>query len=143
MRDINEIIIHCADTPNGKEFHNTDIDKWHRERGWQCIGYHWVVCIDGTVEPGRKPEMIGSHAEGHNAKSLGICMIGKDKFTHEQWDSLATLVRGLVREYPAARVIGHYEVAVNGKTCPNFDVRSWWADNCIPDDKNVLEKIHV
>lgn len=34
MRAINEIIIHCADTPNGKEFHAKDIDAWHRERGW-------------------------------------------------------------------------------------------------------------
>lgn len=52
MRKITSIIIHCADTPNGKEFHAADIDRWHKERGWQGIGYHWVITIDGTVEAG-------------------------------------------------------------------------------------------
>lgn len=139
MRIINEVIIHCADTPNGKEFHATDIDKWHRERGWNGIGYHWVICVDGTIEAGRHPETVGSHAEGHNAKSLGICLIGKDKFTREQWTALESLVKGLMGEWPTAAVKGHYEVAKNSKTCPNFDVRSWVADGFMPDDKNILQ----
>lgn len=138
MRSINEIIIHCADTPNGKEFHNTDIDRWHKERGWQGIGYHWVVCIDGTVEPGRKPDVIGSHAVGHNKDSLGICLIGKDKFTRAQWDSLTVLVRGLRDEFDA-KVIGHYKVSP--KTCPNFDVDKWVDAGFVPEDKNILQEI--
>lgn len=138
MRQITEIILHCADTPNGKEFHAADIDRWHKERGWQGIGYHWVIAVDGVVEAGRKPEVVGSHAAGHNSKSLGICLIGKDRFTQAQWDSLAYLVKGLYREFPGAAIKGHYEVADNGKTCPNFDVRSWWADGCTPDERNLL-----
>ncbi len=138
MRAINEIIIHCADTPNGKEFHAKDIDRWHKERGWQMIGYHWVICMDGTVEAGRPPEMIGSHAEGHNAHSLGICLIGKDKFTPAQWNSLKILVQGLVNEF-GCQVIGHYQVAKNGKTCPNFDVPKWWESGCIPESPHILE----
>lgn len=139
MRPINEIIIHCADTSNGKEFHAKDIDQWHKQRGWKMIGYHWVICIDGTVEAGRVPEMIGSHAEGHNSTSLGICMIGKDKFTPAQWESLATLVGGLKVQWPEADVIGHYQVATNGKSCPNFNVPLWWDTSCTPDPKHVLE----
>lgn len=139
MRKITEIIIHCADTPNGKEFHNTDIDRWHKERGWTGIGYHWVICIDGTVEAGRKPDVVGAHAEGHNSKSLGICLIGKDKFTPAQWDSLAYLVKGLTREFPTAVAKGHYQVDKHGKTCPNFDVPKWWNNGCTPEAKNILE----
>lgn len=139
MRKITEIIIHCADTPNGKEFHNTDIDRWHKERGWTGIGYHWVICIDGTVEAGRKPDVVGAHAEGHNSKSLGICLIGKDKFTKAQWDSLAYLVKGLTREFPTAVAKGHYQVDKHGKTCPNFDVPKWWNNGCAPEAKNILE----
>ena len=120
MREINEIIIHCADTPNGKPFHASDIDAWHRERGWNEIGYHWVIVLDGAIEAGRHPDKIGSHAEGHNAHSYGICMIGKDRFTKPQWDALELLVRRLHGEYPEARIIGHRDVATNGKTCPNF-----------------------
>ena len=138
MRAINEIIIHCADTHNGKEFHAKDIDAWHRERGWQMIGYHWVIAIDGTVEAGRPPDMVGSHAEGHNARSLGICLIGKDKFTPAQWNSLKALVYGLVKEFDCP-VIGHYEVAKNGKTCPNFSVKEWLGNDYIPSGKNIYE----
>lgn len=141
MRKITDIIIHCADTPNGKEFHTTDIDKWHKERGWSGIGYHWVICVDGKVEPGRTPDQSGAHCEGHNANSFGICMIGKDKFTCEQWESLRDLVKGLYNEFKPARIAGHceYDTAIKqGKTCPNFDVRSWWADGCIPDDKHTI-----
>ena len=137
MREINEIIIHCADTPNGKPFHASDIDAWHRERGWKEIGYHWVIVIDGAIEAGRHPDKIGSHAEGHNAHSYGICMIGKDRFTKPQWDSLALLVRRLAGEFPLAKIEGHYQVAANGKTCPNFDVSKWWQSGCIPEDKNI------
>ena len=141
MRDIKEIIIHCADTPNGKEFHNTDIDRWHKERGWASIGYHWVICIDGTIEEGRKPEVIGAHAVGHNASSLGICLIGKDKFTQAQWNSLAYLVKGLAREFPTAVAKGHYQVDKHGKTCPNFDVPKWWNNGYTPEVKNILEVV--
>lgn len=139
MRKITEIIIHCADTPNGKEFHNTDIDRWHKERGWTGIGYHWVICVDGAVEAGRHPDVAGAHAVGHNQYSLGICLIGRDEFTQAQWDSLAYLVKGLKREFPEAKVLGHYQVNKDGKTCPNFDVAEWWNNGCTPEAKNILE----
>ena len=138
MRDINEIIIHCADTPNGKIFHASDIGRWHKERGWSKIGYHWVIGIDGFVEAGRHPDEIGAHAEGHNRDSLGICLIGSTKFTQAQWDSLAVLVTRLSEEYPEARIIGHYQVATNGKRCPNFNVTNWLESGCVPHPKNIL-----
>ena len=81
--------------------------------------------------------MVGSHAEGHNARSLGICLIGKDKFTPAQWNSLKALVGGLVKEF-SCPVKGHYEVATNGKTCPNFSVFVWITNEYIPDEKNIL-----
>jgi hypothetical protein len=43
--------------------------------------------------------------------------------------------------YPIVAVKGHYEWPsgkAQGKTCPNFDVPSWFIDK-IPDDKNILE----
>ena len=138
MRKITEIIIHCADTPNGKEFHNTDIDRWHKERGWIGIGYHWVIPISGIVESGRLPNVVGAHAAGHNSNSLGICLIGKDKFTQAQWDSLAYLVDGLKQEFPEAKVIGHYQVDKHGKTCPNFSVPKWIENNYTPEAAHIL-----
>lgn len=56
MRNINEIIIHCAATPEGKSFTVADIDHWHRQRGWKGIGYHFVIYLDGSVHKGRPIE---------------------------------------------------------------------------------------
>ena len=49
MRKIDEIIIHCAATPEGKHFTVADIDAWHKKRGFKCIGYHFVIYLDGSV----------------------------------------------------------------------------------------------
>ena len=58
---------------------NTDaaeIDRWHRERGWLKIGYHFVIKRDGTIEEGRHVDEVGAHAKGHNSTSVSVCMIG-------------------------------------------------------------------
>ena len=76
MRKIDEIIIHCAATPEGKAFTVADIDAWHKKRGFKCIGYHFVIYLDGSVHEGRALEEAGAHCLGHNANSIGICYIG-------------------------------------------------------------------
>ena len=53
MRKINKVIIHCSATPEGKDYTVADIDRWHRERGFNEIGYHYVVYRDGSVHAGR------------------------------------------------------------------------------------------
>lgn len=105
MRTIDSIIIHCAYTPPGMDIGATEIRRWHvEERGWKDIGYHYVVRRDGDVEPGRDldgdgdvVEEVGAHAAGHNAHSIGICLVGgraEDdqapdcNFTPAQWSSL-------------------------------------------------------
>ena len=76
MRNVNEIIIHCSATPEGRNFKASDIDHWHRQRGFKKIGYHYVIDLDGTIEVGRDEDEIGAHCVGHNRESLGICYIG-------------------------------------------------------------------
>lgn len=130
MRKITEIIIHCSATPEGKDFRASDIDKWHKANGWKGIGYHYVVCLDGTIEHGRAEEEIGAHASGHNQQSIGVCYIGglakdgktsKDTRTDEQKLALQSLVTRLKGKYPQADVFGHNEVA--HKDCPCFPAR--------------------
>ena len=110
-----------------------DIDRWHRERGFLKIGYHFVIKRDGTVETGRELLEVGAHAKGHNSRSVGVCMIGGMKqessasetnFTKAQWASLAKVVDELVETFPEARVRGHDEVA--NKECPTFNVAAWY-----------------
>ncbi len=128
MREINRIIIHCADTPNGREFHASDIDRWHKERGFRCIGYHYVVALDGAVEPGRPVGEIGAHCKGYNHDSIGICLIGRDAFTRAQWDALDRLLADLGLRWPEATVHGHREFNPR-KSCPGFEVSHWLTES--------------
>jgi hypothetical protein len=75
-RKINEIIVHCSATPEGKDYSVADIRKWHIQRGFGDIGYHYVIYRDGTVHKGRSIGKIGAHTSGHNSYSIGICYIG-------------------------------------------------------------------
>lgn len=135
MRKITDIILHCSATPEGKSFTTRDIDRWHRERGFDCIGYHYVVYLDGTVHKGRPVETVGAHCKGHNANSIGICYIGgcapdgrtpKDTRTEAQRVSLRKLVQQLQKAYPSATVHGHHDYNA-AKACPSFDVKtSFW-----------------
>jgi|TARA_A200000159_G_C7190963_1_gene283754 N-acetyl-anhydromuramyl-L-alanine amidase AmpD len=131
-KETKEIIIHCAATKPSMDVDAETIDRWHRERGWLKIGYHYVIKRDGTVETGRELEEVGAHAKGHNAISVGICLIGglsednepENNFTDEQWDALGTLVDSLKAKYPEASVIGHNDVS--DKACPTFNVGEWY-----------------
>lgn len=61
MRKITEIIVHCSATPEGKDYTVHDIDRWHRARGFKCIGYHYVIYRDGSIHNGRPVEQTGAH----------------------------------------------------------------------------------
>lgn len=130
MRKITEIIVHCADTPEGRDDKAADIDRWHKQRGFYCIGYHYVIDLDGTIEAGRDVEKAGAHAQGHNANSLGVCYVGgadkdmkpKDTRTDAQKQSLVLLLKYLRQRYPDAKILGHRDVSK--KTCPSFDAKT-------------------
>lgn len=131
MRQINEIIIHCTATPEGRRVTVSDVDAMHRQRGWKGIGYHYLVGLDGEIWQGRPVETIGAHTEGHNANSIGVCYVGgvdhsmkaKDTRTPDQILSLVKLIGDLHGQYPQATIHGHNEYAT--KACPSFDVKEW------------------
>ena len=132
----NKIIIHCAATSPSMDIGAMEIERWHRQRGFQCIGYHFVIRRDGTLEYGREVDAVGAHVTGQNSDSIGICLVGgvkeSDKktpernFTTAQYDTLKKLVADLKESYPSARVYGHNEFA--SKACPCFDVRDIFPD---------------
>ena len=128
MRQINEIIIHCAATREGRDFTVEDITRWHKARGFATIGYHYVIYRDGSIHEGRPLEQIGAHCVGHNKHSIGICYIGgcasdgktpKDTRTPEQKEALLSLLRRLKARFPNATIHGHRDFAA--KACPSFD----------------------
>ena len=129
MRKITDIIIHCSATPQGVDYTVADIDRWHRQCGFNKIGYHYVIYRDGSIHPGRPVEEIGAHCRGHTANSSGVCYIGgldadtfepTDTRTPQQRQALRELVSKLKEQYPEATVHGHNEFA--DKACPCFRV---------------------
>ena len=182
-RKIENIIIHCSDSPSGRTLFTgkfgdahfvtpvQEIDRWHAARGFKrmqqwrekqnpeltSIGYHFVIYTRGAVATGRHVDEIGAHAHGYNAASLGVCMVGCDKFTRAQWDALRDWLCGMAKElerqrrFPSVtrfanptpseaiaifmqlgvRVVGHRELNPE-KTCPNFNVADWLAHGMQP-----------
>lgn len=162
---ITRLILHCSASPNGRDDRAADIDRWHRERGFRRdpaliqhdnptlrhIGYHYVIDVSGVVETGRSEREVGAHCQGYNAGSLGICLIGTDRYTAAQWQSLRDMLLGsrdrpdkpapaglLARHglQPAA-VHGHREFNPH-KTCPGFDVRAFVAGGFEPLPDHLL-----
>ena len=147
---ITHIIVHCSDSAWGSA---REIRKWHQEKGWKDIGYHFVILngmvlpgsdfmfLNGSIECGRELDgdafiednEVGAHALGYNAGSIGICLVLKRAPTIEQLDALKKILLELCRRFkvPVKNVLGHCETEsgkAEGKTCPNFDmepVRLW------------------
>ena len=152
MKKIDAIVIHCSATRVGQDIRAADIDKWHKERGFKEIGYHFVIDLDGTVEKGRELPKDGAHCNlagssglNYNKHSIGICYVGgldekgnaADTRTPEQKQALAQLVYKLMDEHPEiVEVIGHRDASPDKnndgqitsnewvKQCPCFDVKS-------------------
>jgi hypothetical protein len=134
---VTEIILHCADTrpewmvgrPVAEKV--AEIRRWHVEqRGWRDIGYHWVIDRDGAVAPGRAETEIGAHVEGHNAGTIGICLLGgygakaddlfEKNYTATQKATAMKLIGAIKGQTAIRKVSGHNDYAA--KACPGFRV---------------------
>lgn len=128
MRKINTIILHCSASDNHNQTAEM-IDRWHKERGWHKIGYHYFIRFNGMCEVGRREGEVGSHVYKHNANSIGICLAGltAKNFTEQQFEALEELLRDLKVRYPKAKLVGHRELNPH-KTCPVFDYQGFKED---------------
>ncbi len=152
MRSVDHIVIHCSATPNGRRTTIQDVDRWHvdagfrRQADWRkkmnpalaAVGYHFLIRTNGALDTGRHLDEVGAHVRGHNATSVGICMVGTDQFARIQWAALASNVTALLKRYPKARVCGHRDLFA-GKTCPGFDVTAWMKADMKPHPAHILE----
>jgi len=129
MRTITLIVIHCSAVRPGQRSSAEDIDKWHKDRGWKGIGYHYVIRRDGSIEKGRDITEVGAHCYPHNSHSIGICYEGgldekgeaADTRTPEQKKTLRKLVGQLHQQFPKALIVGHHDLEPS-KPCPCFEV---------------------
>lgn len=133
-KNVDTIAVHCAATRAGKNFTTMDINRWHtKERGWACIGYHFVIYLDGTIHAGREIKYGGANVADHNWHVIGICYIGgldsngnpADTRTPEQKATMLALINRLIKELPQiTHVWGHRDFPGVAKACPCFDAKS-------------------
>mgnify|MGYP000492086536 FL=1 len=142
------LVVHCSATRPTQDIGVRDITQWHIQRGFDTVGYHYVIRRNGEVERGRPENAVGAHVRGHNVNSIGICLAGgvdnagkpANNFTAAQFVALHQLLDELRKRYPEARVLGHRDLSPdrNGdgvispnefiKACPSFDVATWLAN---------------
>ncbi|MFH1201564.1 MAG: N-acetylmuramoyl-L-alanine amidase [Candidatus Omnitrophota bacterium] len=124
------IIIHHTATDEGNAL---KINRMHINRGWQGLGYHFLMDNgtygkkDGQIEvsPRWLKQQDGAHcnASGMNSKGIGIGLVGNfsvDKVSKNQMDSLVYLTKILMRYYriPLKNVLGHGQVPGAATECP-------------------------
>ena len=130
------IVIHCTQTPADMNIGADKITEWHKDRGFDTIGYHFVIRRDGTIETGRDINMVGAHAVAVNGTSIGIALVGggtadmgwENNFNSEQFNTLKSIILKLKDKYDIEKIIGHYQVEAS-KECPSFDVPGWLIEN--------------
>ena len=149
MRQIKELIVHCADVDSrwslwdaSTQEQMDEITRWHTDpppdgNGWDANGYHFGIGRTGVIVTGRPIEHVGAHCRRRNAHSIGMVLIGGrkssandefvDHFTFEQDRALRGLIDDLQRRYgPGLKVVGHNDYD-SGKACPGFKVGRWLA----------------
>ena len=129
-REWNHIVIHHSASATGCA---SVFDREHRERGWDGLGYHFVIgngtgSGDGEVEVGYRwtKQMQGAHAGNaeYNQHGIGICLVGDfqtgGRPSPQQLASLRRLVRFLQVKtgVPTAEVCGHGNVPGKKTLCP-------------------------
>lgn len=148
-RRIDWLVVHCTATKEGVDVSTEDIRRWHKNKGWSDIGYHFVIDIDGFISHGRDVKRQGAHVKGFNKYSLGIVYVGgldsemrpKDTRTEDQKKSLKILLKALKNHFPESEIKGHRDFSkdLNGngiiepfefiKICPCF--------NAVEEYKNI------
>jgi hypothetical protein len=104
-----------------------DMEAWHLSKGWDGLGYHYVIHKDGEVWKGRPETYNGAHCVGYNDKSIGICLSGNFDATNPteaQEKSLVLLIRDIQTRYPNIKFAYHRDFAK--KTCPGNNITDDW-----------------
>ena len=144
-RKIHTAFVHSSATKASMNIGRDEIDRWHRDRGFDQIGYHLVIRRDGSTEIGRHININGAHVRGHNRGSIGIVMVGglsdahgpEANFTRAQFRTLAKVLSELVDTYPGLKIKGHRDVAPTA--CPSFDVQHWLKTGDVQDSLEPSE----
>ena len=86
---LDHVVVHHSAYPSSRirtreaeARHVREIQRWHVDRGFLTIGYHFVIAPSGRIYAGRPVDRIGANVLGHNRGTVGICLMGD--FRHER-----------------------------------------------------------
>ena len=124
MRDITTLIVHHSASPlitTAKQ-----MKAWHKAKGWNDIGYHYVIEATGKLVRGRPIEVIGAHCKGFNTDSVGVCLSGDNTRDAEKWGLsqmavLFDLIHCFRLVFPNIKILGHKDLGAT--ECPGVDIR--------------------
>ena len=138
MNTPNKLIVHHTGgtdlNPLEDTSHHTAemIKQWHvNGKGWQDIGYNWVIEKSGKIVKGRDEKIDGAHCLGQNSQSIGVCLSGNFDATlptKEQIEAFKTFYKDLIKRYPNItpdKVYPHRKFA--NKTCYGKKLSDTWA----------------
>src|SRR3990167_9656144 len=142
------LIIHHSGGTNANPLTDTSnhtaqmMEAWHLLKGWEGLGYHYVIHKDGAIWAGRPEHRNGAHTVGYNERSIGICMSGNFDLTRPtlpQINSLKSLLIDLTKRYNLnpIKIVPHRLFAT--KTCYGKNLTNDWARNLL--DIKLDEKL--
>lgn len=125
------------------------VENYHLAKGWDGIGYHYFIELDGQVYKGRPEHVNGAHCKEQkmNFKSIGICLAGNfdvEDPSEAQINSLRELLKELKVKYniPNERIVPHRHFAP--KSCYGNRLSDDWARNLLNEEciclKNATPK---
>ena len=133
-RQLSEVIVHFSET-----YQNANLNKDQTPGGSK---YHYIVHRDGSCERGVPVNSTGGHTpkNGHNAFSIGICLVGglsaasgeenpettvdAGSITRQQYNTMHAIFDAFYRIWPGGQALGHSEIDPTQKD-PGFDVRDY------------------
>lgn len=130
MRKIQRIVIHCTATKPGQDVDIEQVRKWHVDGNkWSDVGYHYLVKLDGTIQPGRAVSVMGAGVKGHNRDTVHVAYVGGcddsgkpfNTLNDDQRAAIYQVCTSLVRVFGPLLVIGHNDLT-DEKACPSFKV---------------------
>lgn len=159
-------VVHVTATKLKFPLTDEELEKMHRARGFNGVGYNEWIDVKGVLHTGRGVDQIGAHVRGYNSVSYGIALEGGyDGFDANelQMKALEKRMREITQLYPQIKWCGHRDLSPDGdgdgviephehtKACPQFDVIPWakglglpvadirgvWDKQAAPDGRNA------
>lgn len=97
------------------------IRELHIQRGFDDIGYHFVIEKNGEIRKGRDINTQGAHVKGDNTESIGICICGNFEEicpNKIQIKTLILLLNKLFRKIGELQILGHKDFSLADTLCP-------------------------